>query len=250
MVMRTLRDLLKNKKALNKLLEDGEVDMDKFLKDLSYYDCLEQLQIRLVRLQKKIVTEGKRIAIVFEGRDSSGKGGTIRRFIEHLNPREMRVVALTKPNDKELGQWYFQRYIKQLPNRGEIVFFDRSWYNRAVVEPVNGFCTKDQYDHFMGQVNDFERMLIDDGIILLKFWLEIDKEEQLKRFEARKEDPLKQWKLSPIDSQALDLWPIYSRYIDSMLQSTREYVDWNIVNANSKKSARIECIEKVLAILE
>ncbi len=248
--MRLLRALLKEKKSFRKLIANGQVDIEKIELDLAYYDQLEQLQIRLVKLQKKLVMEGKRIAIIFEGRDSSGKGGTIRRFIEHLNPREMRVVALTKPNDKELGQWYFQRYIKQLPNKGEMVFFDRSWYNRAIVEPVNGFCTMDQYNHFMGQVNDFERMLTDDGIILLKFWLEIDKDEQDRRFEARKRDPLKQWKLSPIDGQALDLWPVYTRYINSMLQETTQYADWMIINANVKKSARLECIEKVLAILE
>ncbi len=245
-----LKELLRNRKALKKLLANGDVELRKIERELNYFDDLEKLQIRLVQLQQKIVAEGKRVAILFEGRDSSGKGGTIRRFIEHLNPREMRVVALTKPNDKELGQWYFQRYIKQLPNKGEIVFFDRSWYNRAVVEPVNGFCTMDQYNHFMGQVNDFERMLIDDGIVLLKFWLEIDKEEQIKRFNARENDPLKRWKLSPIDNQAIDLWPIYSRYIGSMLQTTNEYSSWNIINANTKKTARLECMEKVLSMLE
>ncbi len=250
MRIKTLRDLFKDKTTLKMLFSNGDVELDKIELDLRYYEDLEALQIRLVKLQKKITENGMRIALVFEGRDSSGKGGTIRRFIEHLNPREMRVVALAKPNDKELGQWYFQRYIKQLPNRGEIVFFDRSWYNRAVVEPVNGFCTKEQYDEFMGQVNDFERMLIDDGILLIKFWLEIDKEEQIKRFESRIRDPLKQWKMSAIDERALDLWPIYSRYIDRMLKQTNEYVNWNIINANSKKAARLECIELVLSKLE
>lgn len=245
----TLNDILKDKGLWKRVFSDGDISLEKVKREIEYYQKLKELQIDLVRLQKRIVEEGKRVAIVFEGRDSSGKGGTIRRFTEHLNPREMRVVALPKPNDKEQGQWYFQRYIKQLPNKGEIVFFDRSWYNRAVVEPVNGFCTDEQYRHFMGQVNDFERMLVDDGIVLIKFWLEIDKEEQVERFEARRTNPLKQWKLSPIDEKAQSLWNEYTNYINDMLEKTTTYVNWNVVDSNSKKKARIACIEKVLEIL-
>ena len=177
---------LRSKKDLSDLLTKNGSDSKKLLDAIKYEDELEKLQIELVKLQRWVQEKGKRIAILFEGRDAAGKGGTIRRFTEHLNPRAMRVVALPKPTDEELGQWYFQRYTRQLPNKGEIVFFDRSWYNRAVVEPVNGFCTENQYNIFMQQVPELEHMLYEDGVIIIKFWFSIAKEEQLRRFNSRK----------------------------------------------------------------
>ncbi|WP_099599888.1 polyphosphate kinase 2 [Reichenbachiella sp. 5M10] len=212
-----------------------------------YNHLLEHYQIELLKLQKHIVKKGLRVVILFEGRDAAGKGGTIKRFIEHMNPREFRVVALGKPNKKEKGQWYFQRYIKQLPTAGEIRFFDRSWYNRAVVEPVMGFCSQKQYKLFMSQVNEYEKMITEDGIHLIKFWLDIDKEVQEKRFAARNEDPLKTWKLSPVDMKAQNMWDQFSLYINSMLDHTHTvHAPWVRVDSNYKKAARLLMIGQVL----
>lgn len=220
---------------------------NKLFRTIEYQEELEQLQIELIKLQQWVQKNNKRIAILFEGRDAAGKGGSIRRFIEHLNPRSMRVVALPKPSDIEQGQWYFQRYINQLPNPGEIVFFDRSWYNRAVVEPVNGFCTPKQYEQFMLQVPDFEHMLYEDGIILFKFWFSISKDVQLSRFNKRKKNPLKQWKISPVDRKAQDLWDKYTFYKEEMFYKTHSsYSPWIIVQANVKKEARLASIRYVL----
>ncbi|HVT90966.1 MAG TPA: polyphosphate kinase 2 [Tepidisphaeraceae bacterium] len=222
------------------------------LKDAIRYEKeLELLQIELVKLQRWIQDQGKRLAIIFEGRDAAGKGGTIRRFIEHLNPRAMRVVALPKPTEEELGQWYFQRYMKQLPNRGEIVFFDRSWYNRGIVEPVNGFCTRHEYERFMQQVPEFEHMLVEDGVILVKFWFSISKEVQLSRFESRRNNPLKQWKLSPLDGKAQQLWDAYTKYKETVFSRTHtSYSPWTIVKANDKKRARLESIKYLLSLID
>lgn len=232
------------------LLRKKKVKVKKALAILEYESQLEQLQIELVKLQHWVQQNNKRVAIVFEGRDAAGKGGTIRRFIEHLNPRAMRVVALPKPTEVERGQWYFQRYAKQLPNPGEIVFFDRSWYNRAVVEPVNGFCTQKQYDRFMRQVPEFEHMLFEDGIHLVKFWLAISKSEQKKRFDARAKSPLKHWKLSPIDAKAQSLWDDYTRHKDMMFSRTHtSYSPWIIVETNNKRQARLAAIRHVLSTL-
>jgi polyphosphate kinase 2 len=193
---------------------------------------------------------GQRIAILVEGRDAAGKGGTIRRFTEHLNPRAMRVVALPKPSDEERGQWYFQRYIRQLPNKGEIVFFDRSWYNRAVVEPVMGFCSKKDHQRFLQQVTEFEHMLYEDGVTIIKFWFSISKDEQAKRFDARRQNPLKQWKLSPVDEKAQELWDSYTRYKEEMFSKTHStFSPWIIVKANDKQSARLESLRYVLNLL-
>lgn len=223
----------------------------KLIKTLKYEEELETLQIELGKLQQWIVNEGKRLAIIFEGRDAAGKGGTIKRFIQHLNPRQMNVVALAKPTDAERGQWYFRRYIKRLPNAGEIAFFDRSWYNRAVVEPVNGFCTENQYKHYMNQVNQFEHMLHDDGLILIKFWLDITKEEQKQRFDDRRENPLKRWKISPIDEKAQDLWDAYTHYRDAMFEKTSSaYSPWIIIRTDKKKEARIAAIKYALNKLD
>src|ERR1043165_5814642 len=204
---------LKRMRSLKTLLEAlhrKHFDVAKIKEALEYEAELERLQIEMVKMQRWVQEKKKRVAILFEGRDAAGKGGTILRFTEHLSPRALRVIALPKPTDEETGQWYFQRYMKHLPNRGEVVFFDRSWYNRAVVEPVNGFCTEDQYDRFMRQVPEFEHMLFEDGITVIKFWFSISKKEQLKRFEGRMENPLRQWKLSPIDARAQELWDAYS----------------------------------------
>ncbi len=241
---------LRSKKDLSDLLVSNNSNPKKLVDAIKYEEELEKLQIELVKLQRWVQEKGARIAILFEGRDAAGKGGTIRRFTEHLNPRAMRVVALPKPTEEERGQWYFQRYTRQLPNKGEIVFFDRSWYNRAVVEPVNGFCTTSQYNVFMQQVPELEHMLYEDGIIIIKFWFSIAKEEQLRRFSSRKANPLKQWKLSPVDMQAQDKWDIYTKYKETMFSKTHtSFSPWIIVKANNKQKARLESIRYVLSII-
>lgn len=233
------------------LLRHKNVSVSRVKYAMQYEYELESLQIELVKLQRWIQDSGRRVAILFEGRDAAGKGGTIRRFIEHLNPRAIRVVALPKPSDDETGQWYFQRYMRQLPNRGEIVFFDRSWYNRAVVEPVNGFCDADQYERFMRQTPEFEHMLVEDGVEIVKFWFSISKEVQGARFDSRRNNPLKQWKLSPIDERGLELWDDYTRYKERMFSRTHtSFSPWIIVKANDKRAARLESIRYVLSSFE
>ncbi|MBA4027399.1 MAG: polyphosphate kinase 2 [Cyanobacteria bacterium DS3.002] len=238
-------------KGLLTLLRTKDIKIKDVTADLEYEEELERLQVELVKLQRWVQDKGKRVAIILEGRDAAGKGGTIRRFTEHLNPRSMRVVALPKPTQQERGQWYFQRYSVQLPNAGEIVFFDRSWYNRAVVEPVNGFCTKVEYQRFIQQVPEFEHMLYEDGITIIKFWFSISKEEQRKRFESRQSNPLKQWKLSPIDQQAQDLWEHYTSHKEEMFSRTHmSFSPWIVVKANDKRMARLESIRYVLNLLD
>lgn len=233
--------------GLIRLLRGSEFDVDSALDTLRYEEELEALQVELVKMQRWISEKGRRIAVLFEGRDASGKGGAIRRFTEHLNPRAMRIVALPKPTEQERGQWYFQRYVHQLPNAGEIVFFDRSWYNRAVVEPVNGFCNESEYEQFLRQVPEFEHMLYENGVTIIKFWFSVTKEEQLRRFEARRNNPLKQWKLSPVDQKAQDLWDAYTKYKTNMFSRTHtSFSPWIIVRANDKRRARIEAIRHVL----
>ena len=216
--------------------------------DLYYDSELYKLQAELVNLQQWVAKHKKRVCVIFEGRDASGKGGSIRRMTEHLNPRSMRIVALAKPTDVEKGQWYFRRYIKEMPNPGELVFFDRSWYNRAVVEPVMGFCTKDQYDKFMVQVPGFEHMLYEDGIHLIKFCFSITKDEQLARFNSRLENPLKRWKFSPVDKEGQIRWDDYTFYKDQMFGHTHTiFSPWMIVKTNVKKEARLESIRYILS---
>ncbi len=230
------------------LLRKKNFNLEKLKKALEYEQELRLLQVELVKLQRWVKQKKRRIAIIFEGRDAAGKGGAIRRFVEHLSPRAMRIVALPKPSEDEIGQWYFQRYSKQLPNKGEIVFFDRSWYNRAVVEPVNNFCTKSEYKQFMRQVPEFEHMLYEDGIDLIKFWFSISKKEQLRRFESRQTNPLKQWKISSIDNLAQDLWDDYTQYKETMFSKTHTtFSPWIIVKANNKKLARLESMRYVLS---
>jgi polyphosphate kinase 2 len=213
-----------------------------------YKKELELLQVELVQMQRWVQDTNQRVLIIFEGRDTAGKGGAIFRFAHHLNPRAMRVVALPKPNDVEKGQWYFQRYIKELPNPGEIVFFDRSWYNRAVVEPVMDFCTGEHYEKFIKQVPQFEKMLIEDGILLIKFWFSIDIEEQKRRLINRQVNPLKQWKISTVDMQAQQKWHDFTYYKEEMfLHTHREGSPWVIIKGNIKEVARLEAIRYVLS---
>jgi polyphosphate kinase 2 len=217
----------------------------------TYEKDIEKLQIELVKLQHWAKESGARIAIVFEGRDAAGKGGTIKRFREYLNPRGARVVALSKPSDVEATQWYFQRYIDHLPAGGEIVFYDRSWYNRAVVEKVFGFCTDAQREHFFAQVPDFERMIVDEGIHLFKVWLNVGRAEQLRRFLDREQDPLKQWKLSWIDVEGLKKWDSYTAAIaETLTRSHSEHAPWTVVRSDDKRRARIETIRHVLSQLD
>ncbi|MEV6010940.1 polyphosphate kinase 2 [Streptomyces sp. NPDC051976] len=213
------------------------------------YELHKRLQqIELLKLQSWVKETGQRLVIVFEGRDAAGKGGTIKRFIEHLNPRGARVVALEKPTERESGQWYFQRYAAHLPTAGEIVLFDRSWYNRAGVERVMGFCADDEYTRFMRQAPAFERMLVDDGIDLVKFWFSVSRNEQRTRFTIRQVDPVRQWKLSAMDLASLDLWDDYTAAKVAMFEETdTEYAPWTVVKSNDKKRARVEAMRSVLA---
>jgi polyphosphate kinase len=212
-----------------------------------YDDTLEALRIELVKLQADVVKTGKRMVVVFEGRDAAGKGGTIKRFVENLNPRVARVVALAKPNDREAGQWYFQRYIAHLPTAGEIVFFDRSWYNRAVVEKVFGFCTDAERELFFEQVPQFEAALEQEGVCFVKFWLNVGRTEQLRRMIDRSEDPLKQWKLSSLDVEGLSKWDAYSAAIRETFERTHlPATPWTVIRSDDKRRARIAAIRHVL----
>lgn len=238
-------------KELLALLKERNYDLSDLLKRLHYEKELKNLQIELVKLQSWVSEYKKRVIVIFEGRDAAGKGGNIRRFTEHLNPRSMNLVALTKPTEIEKGQWYFRRYIKELSNPGEIVFFDRSWYNRAVVEPVMGFCTQEQYNRFMLQVPAFEHMLYEDGVQIIKFWFSISKEEQKARFDGRLQTPLKRWKFSPVDQKGQELWDKYTFYKEQMFGKTHTtYCPWIIVKANDKKTARLESMRYVLSQFE
>lgn len=213
----------------------------------SYEKQKYRLQVELLKLQAWVRKTGQRVVILFEGRDAAGKGGAIKRFMEHLNPRGARVVALEKPTEMERGQWYFQRYVQHLPTRGEIVMFDRSWYNRAGVERVMGFCTKDEYNEFMRQAPEFERNLCRSGIHLIKFWFSVSREEQLRRFGERERHPLKQWKLSPIDTASLDKWDEYTRAKEAMFFYTDTAdAPWTVVKSDCKKRARLNAMRYVL----
>jgi polyphosphate kinase len=206
------------------------------------------LQVELLKLQNSVLDSGEKHVIVFEGRDAAGKGGTIKRFMEHLNPRYARVVALTKPSDREQGQWYFQRYVEQLPTAGEITLFDRSWYNRAVVERVMGFATDDEYEQFMAHVPQFETMLVESGIHLTKFWFSVTGSEQRTRFIIRQVDPVRQWKLSPIDLLSLDKWDEYTEAKEQMFRRTDiDVAPWTTVKSNDKKRARVNAMRHFLA---
>lgn len=242
---------ISSRAELLKLAESKGIDLSPILEKIGYEKELKQLQTELVNLQKYVKEKKLRVAILFEGRDASGKGGSIKRFMEHLNPRSSRVVALPKPTEIEKGQWYFRRYIRQLPNPGEMVFLDRSWYNRAVVEPAMGFCSDEQYQKFLVQVPEFEHMLYEDGVILIKFWFSVSKDEQKTRFDSRLNNPLKVWKYSPVDIKGQELWDDYTKFKENMFSKTHTpFSPWIIVKTNNKKIARRESIRHVLSMFD
>ncbi|MCT7531200.1 polyphosphate kinase 2 [Aliarcobacter cryaerophilus] len=237
------------RKELKEKEEDGETKVQVWIKKetLEYQKRLTLLQIELLKLQNHVKDKGLKVLIIFEGRDAAGKGGTIKRITEHLNPRGARIVALEKPNEQEKTQWYFQRYISHFPSAGEIVIFDRSWYNRAGVEPVMGFCTKEQHEQFLKDVPEFEKMLVESGIILFKYYFSVSKKEQERRFKKREDDPLKQYKLSPIDKEAQKVWDKYTNAKFSMLMASHTPIaPWTVVKSDNKKKARINCIRHLL----
>ena len=218
---------------------------------LEYEQELQKLQIELLKWQKHVIANDQRVLMLFEGRDAAGKGGTIKRIIEHLNPRGARVVALLKPSDRERTQWYFQRYVQHLPSGGEIVLFDRSWYNRAMVEPTMGFCTDEENKRFLKDVPLLESMLIKTGIIMFKFFFSVSKEEQLRRFNARETDPLKQYKISPVDREAQERWDDYTvRKFQMLNETNRTISQWTIIRSDNKKKARLNCIKHILSKVE
>ena len=240
--------VLRTKEGIRGMVQHKKIS--KVLRDIAYEDELRKLQIELIKMQNWIYDNKKRLMIIYEGRDAAGKGGAIKRFIMYLNPRKYRVVALPAPSDVEKGQFYFQRYFQNLPNPGEIAFFDRSWYNRAIVEPVFDFCTPEQYEKFMKEVPEIEHALIDDGIMMIKFWFSISKDTQQRRFDEREHNPLKQWKLSPVDKKAQQMWDKITYYKDEMLSRTHNsYSPWIIVDSNDKKRARLESIRYVLSLI-
>lgn len=238
---------LNSRIGIKHLLSNKKIDLKESLRLTKHELELRGLQAELVQLQAWTIENNKKIIIVFEGRDTAGKGETIRRIAAHINPRYYKIAALPKPTLEEQGQWYFQRYVNRLPKPGEIVFFDRSWYNRAVVEPVNGFCTKEQYEQFMKQVKEFEKMIIDSNTFLIKFYLSISKEEQASRFEEIKSSPVKKWRITEVDKKAQQLWNEYSNYIDIMLKETSMIeAPWIKIDANRKTEARIEAAKHIL----
>ncbi len=246
-IPKELVERVKKAEGKKKKIISATYPYSKRMKTEDYESEAELLEIELVKMQAWVKEVGERIVMIFEGRDAAGKGGTIKRFTENLNPRGARVVALTKPSDGERGQWYFQRYTEQLPTSGEIVFFDRSWYNRAGVEHVMGFCSPHQYLEFMRQAPEFERMLVRSGIHLFKFWFSVSREEQLRRFLGRASDPLKQWKLSPMDVESLGRWDAYTKAKEDMLFYTDTAdAPWTIVRSDDKNRARLHAMRHIL----
>lgn len=243
-------DLIKidqNKEIIDLLVEKKIIKKDKFKEQLDYEIELNSLQIELNKMQQDIISKKKRMLIIFEGRDAAGKGGTIGRIREYMDPKRAKIVGLPKPTSLESSQWYFQRYFLHLPNAGEIALFDRSWYNRAVVEPVFGFCTDEQHELFLEQVKEVEKILQSDGIIFIKFFLTISKKEQQERLEERKEDVLKQWKIGELDQQAQEKWEVYSKYIEKMLKKTGTGKSpWIEIKTDDKKTARLTSIKHIL----
>lgn len=239
--------ILNSKNGLMSLLGSKKVNIYKSLSATKYIHELMMLQIELIKLQDWVLEHKKKVVVIFEGRDAAGKGGAIRRITEHINPRFFRVVALDKPSIDERKQWFFQRYVNQLPKPGEIVFFDRSWYNRAVVEPVNGFCIQEEYQTFMEQVNDFENMIISSDLYLIKLYFSISKKEQALRFKEIKNSPHKQWKITPVDKNAQKLWDEYTKYKEKMFEiSNTNTAPWHIINADNKNQARLNAIQILL----
>lgn len=239
--------LLNSKIGLYALLKNRKIDIPKVLEEVNYTIELKKKQEELIKLQNWVIRKRKKVVILFEGRDAAGKGGAIRRITEYINPRHFKIVALNIPTSDERNQWFFQRYINQLPKPGEIAFFDRSWYNRAVVEPVNNFCTEREYKTFMSQVNNFELMLVQSDTYLIKFYFSITKAEQAKRFKEIKNSPLKRWKITPVDENAQALWDEYTSYRKKMFEVTdTENAPWTIVDANKKSNARLKAITHIL----
>lgn len=239
--------LLNSKIGLHSLLKNKKLNVQKALEETRNSAELRKHQEELIKLQNWVINNDKKVVVLFEGRDAAGKGGAIRRITEYINPRQFRIVALNIPTKDERLQWFFQRYINQLPKPGEIVFFDRSWYNRAVVEPVNGFCTNEEYEIFMSQVNEFEKMLVQSDIHLIKIYFSISKEEQAKRVEEIRNNPLKRWKITPVDEKAQELWDDYTHYKEEMFKHTNtEYAPWNVIDANRKSPARLKSIQHIL----
>ena len=237
--------------AIRTAFETGRYPYERPLSRRSYEARKARLQAELLKAQRWIGETGQKVVVLFEGRDAAGKGGTIKRFMEHLNPREARVVALGKPTEQERGQWFFQRYIEHLPTAGETVFYDRSWYNRAGVERVMGFCSPNEYLEFMRQTPDLERMLTRSGIRLFKYWFSVTQEEQRRRFQSRETDPLKQWKLSPIDKASLDKWEDYTEAKEAMFFYTDTAdAPWTVIKSDDKKRARLNCMQHFLATLD
>ena len=247
----------KDKSRQREALPEKEVNGQKKVRiwvrkdTLDYEKELTRLQIELLKLQSHVKEKGLKILMIFEGRDAAGKGGTIKRITEHLNPRGAKVIALEKPNETEKTQWYFQRYTQHLPSAGEIVLFDRSWYNRAGVEPVMGFCTTEEHHEFLREVPEFEKMLVKSDILLFKFYFSVSKKEQAKRFKKREIDPLKQYKLSPVDKESQNLWDNYTIAKFSMLMaSNTELAPWMVIKSDNKKSARLNCIRHILSNID
>lgn len=244
----TVLKKLNTKRALTHLfLNKDPLNYYKAVKYYDYISKLKKLQVELIKQQACIIDNNQRVIVIFEGRDAAGKGGAIRRITERINPRHFRIVALPKPNEEERSQWYFQRYVNQFPKAGEMVLFDRSWYNRAIVEPVNGFCTIKEYNIFMNQVNEFERMITESGIQLVKIYMSISKSEQQKRFNEIKNNPLKQWKITKLDEKAQLLWDDYTEYKDKMFENAKKGGrPFKVIRANRKQDARIEAIRHLL----
>lgn len=240
-------DLLNSKIGWYHLLKRKKTNPKRALEEIHYQNALSKQQEELIKLQNWVIHNDKKVVILFEGRDAAGKGGAIRRITKYMNPRHFRVVALNIPTEDQQKQWYFQRYSNQLPKPGKIVFFDRSWYNRAVVEPVNGFCSQNEYNVFMSQVNDFERMIVQSDIYLIKLYFSISKEEQFKRFREIEASPLKRWKMTPVDQKAQSLWDEYTTYKIKMFEKTNlEQTPWKVIDANKKSTARLEAISHIL----
>ena len=240
-------ELLNSKDGLYALLRRSKVSVKRALKEVEYSQAMDRHQEKLIKMQNWVIENHQKVVILFEGRDAAGKGGAIRRVTERINPRHFRNVALNIPTDDERKQWFFQRYINLLPNPGEMVLFDRSWYNRAVVEPVNGFCTEEEYEIFMSQVNEFEKMLIQSNTFLVKFYFSISKKEQARRFRDIRKNPLKRWKMTAVDEKAQELWDSYTHYKEKMFEVTNTgHAPWKIINANNKAKARLNVIKHIL----
>lgn len=240
-------ELLNSQIGQYTLLKNKKLSVKRALREARQMKRLRKRQEELIKLQRWVIDNKKKVVILFEGRDAAGKGGAIRRITEYINPRHFRIVALNIPTEDESRQWFFQRYINELPNPGEIVFFDRSWYNRAVVEPVNEFCTREEYEIFMEQVNEFEKMLIQSNTYLIKFYFSISKNEQAKRFREIQRNPLKMWKMTEVDKKAQELWDDYTNYKQKMFETTNtQHAPWVIINANKKINARLKAIKHVL----